>query len=296
MTIIKLQRIAIKIKDAKIMNNNDERYPIFDEQARAAHMAEIKKRRAEQRKRDRQQALAFLIIFTLVVTSSIIYFVNSGSDKDDSKDTAKVQQQSIGESENDNINKSRNSDSLNLEPASHETEVIDGITYIDGIMIANKTYSLPSTYAPGLDPEAEKAFNEMAQAASNDGLFLYICSAYRSYADQEFQYNQFAQERGTAEADEVSARPGHSEHQTGLAIDVNSTEFSFGDTAEAKWLAEHCTEFGFIIRFPKDKEECTGFEYEPWHIRYLGIETAKKVNDSGLCLEEYLGVTSEYQN
>ena len=72
--------------------------------------------------------------------------------------------------------------------------------------------------------------------------------------------------------------PDISEHQTGLAIDVNSTEFSFEDTDEAKWLAEHCTEYGFIIRFPKGKEQITGFEveYEPWHVRYLGIRNTPK--------------------
>ena len=183
-----------------------------------------------------------------------------------------------------------------MEQTAHKTENIEG-EHIDGIMIANKSYSLPSSFDPGLNADAEKAFNEMVQAANNDGLLLYICSAYRSYADQEYQYNIFAQERGVQEADEVSASSRtYSEHQTGLAIDVNSTEFSFEDTDEAKWLAEHCTEYGFIIRFPKGKEQITGFEYEPWHIRYLGIETAKKVKESGLCLEEYLGVTSEYKD
>ena len=96
-----------------------------------------------------------------------------------------------------------------MEQTAHKTENIEGVTYIDGIMIANKSYSLPSSFDPGLNADAEKAFNEMVQAASDHGLSLYICSAYRSYADQEYQYNIFAQERGVQEADEVSARPGH---------------------------------------------------------------------------------------
>lgn len=272
------------------MNYYDDNDPIFDEEARANHMKEIKKRRAEQYKRDRQQAIAFLVIFALVVTGSIVYFVNSGKDNDE-KQTSQIQQ-NVSETES----RTNTESNIAVEQTAHKTENIEGVTYIDGIMIANKSYSLPSSFDPGLNADAEKAFNEMVQAASNDGLSLYICSAYRSYADQEYQYNIFAQERGVQEADEVSARPGHSEHQTGLAIDVNSTEFSFEDTDEAKWLAEHCTEYGFIIRFPKGKEQITGFEYEPWHIRYLGIETAKKVKESGLCLEEYLGVTSEYKD
>lgn len=273
--------------------NYYENDPIFDEQARSKHMEEIKKRRAEQRKRDRQQAIAFLVIFALVVTGSIVYFIKSGNDdKDnDAQNAARIRQNSsVTLNDTDNVN------SLEVDTVAHKTETIEGITYIDGIMIANKTYSLPESYDPGLSPEAEEAFNKMAQEASEDGLFLYICSGYRSYADQQYQYNIYANERGIQAADEVSARPGHSEHQTGLSIDVNSTEFSFEDTEEAKWLAEHCTEYGFIIRFPKGKEEYTGFEYEPWHIRYLGIEDAKKVSESGLCLEEYLGITSEYKD
>jgi D-alanyl-D-alanine carboxypeptidase len=94
----------------------------------------------------------------------------------------------------------------------------------------------------------------------------------------------------------VSARPGHSEHQSGLCIDVNSTDFSFGSTAEAAWLEEHCAEYGFIIRFPEGKEDITGYEYEPWHIRYVGVETAQEITAQGLCLEEYLNVTSDYAN
>jgi D-alanyl-D-alanine carboxypeptidase len=75
---------------------------------------------------------------------------------------------------------------------------------------------------------------------------------------------------------------------------VNSTEFSFGETEEAQWLAEHCAEYGFIIRFPEGKEDITGYSYEPWHIRYVGVEAAQAITSSGLCLEEYLGVTSDY--
>ena len=95
-------------------------------------------------------------------------------------------------------------------------------------------------------------------------------------------------------ADTYSARAGHSEHQTGLAFDLNSLEESFGETREGIWLREHCWEYGFIIRYPKGKESITGYMYEPWHVRYLGKSAAKSVFESGLCLEEYLNVTSAY--
>lgn len=178
--------------------------------------------------------------------------------------------------------------------AEHKKEVIDGITYIDGIMIVNKSYSLPEDYDPGLDPTAEAAFEQMQQAASEDGLLITILSGYRSYSEQEYQYNVHVENKGKEVADEVSARPGYSEHQSGLCMDINSTEDSFADTEEAKWLAENCVSYGFIIRFPEGKEEYTGYSYEPWHIRYVGVENAKKISESGLCLEEYLGVESKY--
>lgn len=169
------------------------------------------------------------------------------------------------------------------------------ITYINGILVVNKTYSLPADYAPGVDPQAQNAFNEMAAAAANDGISLYVVSGYRSYYYQQQLYNNYVYYRGAEETDRFSARAGHSEHQTGLAFDVNNASSAFENTPEAKWLEEHCVEYGFIIRYPRDKESITGFKYEPWHVRYLGRENAQSVYDSGLCLEEYLGITSVYQ-
>lgn len=167
-------------------------------------------------------------------------------------------------------------------------------TYIEGILIVNKTYALPADYAPGVQPEAEAAFKEMQSAAWSEGLNIWIASGYRSYDYQSGLYQRYVNRSGKAEADRYSARPGHSEHQTGLAFDLNSIDDSFADTAEGKWVAEHCHEYGFIIRYPKGKEGITGYIYEPWHIRYLGKEMAEKVHNSGLTLEEYLGITSVY--
>ncbi len=174
-------------------------------------------------------------------------------------------------------------------------EVVDGVTYVGGILIANKTYSLPETYNPGrLHPDAQAAFDRMQAAAAAEGLKLKIISGFRPYSQQYSTYNNYAARDGKELADRYSARPGHSEHQTGLAMDINSLRTSFANTPEGKWLAAHCAEYGFIIRYGADKESQTGFMYEPWHIRYLGVELAKPVTDSGLCLEEYLGITSVY--
>ena len=168
------------------------------------------------------------------------------------------------------------------------------ITYIDGILVVNKTYALPADYNPGVDPEAKSAFDRMQSDAAELGLNIYISSGFRSYDYQAGLYQRYVEQSGQAEADRYSARPGHSEHQTGLAFDLNSITNEFIETDEGKWVTENCHNYGFIIRYPADKESVTGYMYEPWHIRYLGIETAQAVHDSGLCLEEYLGITSKY--
>ena len=179
---------------------------------------------------------------------------------------------------------------------AHSTEVVDGVTYIDGILIVNKTYSLPKSYNYGLTDETLKAFNKMRNAAAKDNISLEIASGFRSYEEQETLYKEYSAENGQKEADTYSARAGYSEHQSGMAIDVNGADFSMVGQKDMKWLEKHCSEYGFIIRFPKGKESITGYSYEPWHIRYVGKKTAREMNKLGLCLEEYLGVDSAYKN
>lgn len=179
--------------------------------------------------------------------------------------------------------------------AAPDVPVADGVTYIDGILIANKSYALPASYNPGgLTGECSAAFQQLVNGAAADNINIYLSSGFRSYDYQAQIYNNYVAMDGQANADTYSARPGHSEHQTGLAIDCNIIDDSFTGTPEAIWLENHCHEYGFIIRYPKSKESITGYKYEPWHIRYLGVEKAKAVHDSGLCLEEYLNITSQY--
>ena len=174
-------------------------------------------------------------------------------------------------------------------------EVKNGLTYVNGILIANKTYSVPASYNPGIDPNAQAAFNKMQQAAAMEGISLWICSGFRSYTYQQQLYNSYVYQSGQAAADRFSARAGHSEHQTGLAMDINYASSYFDNTPEAKWLAAHCTDYGFIIRYKPGKESSTGYMAESWHIRYLGdVNLCKKIEASGLSLEEYLGITSVY--
>lgn len=180
---------------------------------------------------------------------------------------------------------------------------IDGITYVNGILIANKTYGLPQDYNPeGLTDATYSAFEQLSADAATAGLDIYLSSGFRSYEYQNEIYNNYVEVYGQETADTFSARAGHSEHQTGMAIDVNTIDDSFAGTPEAIWIEEHCYEYGFILRYPKGKDDITGYKYEPWHIRYVGKDVAQTVHDAAvacgdpnLTLEEYLGITSVYQ-
>jgi LAS superfamily LD-carboxypeptidase LdcB len=178
-----------------------------------------------------------------------------------------------------------------------EIVVKDGITYVNGILIANKTYALPSDYNPGdILPEAKSAFEAMRADAAKAGYTLKIVSGFRSYSYQNQLYNNYVARDGKAAADTYSARAGHSEHQTGLGMDINNASTSFNGTAEAKWIAANCWKYGFIIRYPEGKQNITGYMYESWHVRYLGKQLAKEVYDSGLTLEEFLCIDSKYKS
>lgn len=172
----------------------------------------------------------------------------------------------------------------------------NGVTYIDGILVANKTYSLPSNYGSGLTDATINAFNKMKEAAQKEGLHIYISSGFRSFNKQNTLYNNYVARDGKKEADTYSARPGHSEHQTGLAFDVNTISSAFDNTKEAKWLHQNCYKYGFILRYPKGKTKETGYIYESWHYRYVGEELASKLYNNGdwIPLETYFGITSAY--
>ena len=174
----------------------------------------------------------------------------------------------------------------------------NGAWYIGNTVIVNKTYGLPPGWADGEDPAALAALDQMIAAAGADGIRLCVVGGggFRSDEKQTTLYNNYVARSGRAAADTYSARPGHSEHQTGLAFDLNHAASSFEGTPAALWIEAHGAQYGFIIRFPKGKEAFTGFIYEPWHVRYVGQPLAAALTESGLCLEEYYGLTSEYQD
>lgn len=179
-------------------------------------------------------------------------------------------------------------------------------------VMINKQYKLPDNYRPSdlvypnvrftfkekiekrmMRKEAADALEQLFDGAKQDGIFLAGVSAFRSQSTQVRLFDNYVKRDGEEAARRYSAVPGHSEHQTGLAIDVTSSdgkcaaESCFAGTPEAKWLADHAHEYGFIIRYPEGKEAITGYVYEPWHIRYVGKDIAAKIAESGLTLEEY---------
>ncbi len=163
-------------------------------------------------------------------------------------------------------------------------------TYINGILIVNKKYSLPANYNPGVDKTASLALSTLQQAAKKEGYSIPLISGFRSYNTQKRLYNNYVARDGEALANTYSAKPGQSEHQTGLAFDVGKLDNNYGETKEGIWLKENAHRFGFIIRYLKGKEDITGYQYEPWHIRYVGESIANEIYQRQITLEEYLGV------
>lgn len=181
----------------------------------------------------------------------------------------------------------------------HKKKEVDGVTYIDDILIVNKKVTLPSTYNPGVNPKAQQAMQQLLKDGNAKGLNMSVGSGFRSYQEQEQLFNSYVERDGKEKAMTYSAVPGQSEHQTGLAFDVVSdntdTNFTeaFGKTDAGKWLAQHAHEYGFIIRYPKGQSDVTGYQYEPWHLRYVGVDTATDIHDSHQTLEAYVGLDTK---
>ena len=198
-----------------------------------------------------------------------------------------------------------------IEKASTiEIDIIDLESFDSIQILVNKNHSLPEDYEPKdlIEPNVsttKKLFvrevlhddlMEMFKEAENDGAYLSISSGYRSYQYQKTLFNNYVARDGIEAASRYSARPGQSEHQTGLALDIAAKSGKctlsscFKETNEGKWLNENAWKYGFILRYPEGKEEITGYMFEPWHFRYVGKKEAKKIFESGLTVEEYYDV------
>ncbi|MCM1371213.1 MAG: M15 family metallopeptidase [Clostridium sp.] len=176
----------------------------------------------------------------------------------------------------------------------------------DILVLVNKNNKLPNDYIPnGLEEinikysnegkllrhEARFAFEALSSDALKEGYKIIAVSAYRTYTYQEKLFNNYIEEYGEDYALNCSARPGHSEHQTGLSLDVMGTNNSYDDFEESnefEWMIDNAHKYGFILRYPKGKENITGYKYEPWHYRYVGVDVAKEIYKNDITLEEYL--------
>ena len=187
--------------------------------------------------------------------------------------------------------------------------------------LVNRAFLLPSNYIPSnlkqvkitfdttviseknnLRAEAAIQLEKMVKAAKKDKVKLTGVSGYRSYARQKAVFDQSAKDHGKEHADRYCALPGSSEHQTGLAIDVSTPEIAnvleekFADTKAGKWVEKNSYKYGFVVRYPKGKQKITGYNYEPWHLRYVGLKTAEYLYNNKLTLEEFYNVSMNKEN
>ena len=183
-----------------------------------------------------------------------------------------------------------------------DTDVAD-----DYLMLVNKYYHLSEDYVPSdlvdisnqyyygenhrIRSVVYDAFIDMWNQAQKDGIYLIINSSYRTYAEQQQVYDSYKDSRGTTYADSIAARPGYSEHQTGLAIDIFSTEYTttanFKGSPAHEWLVNNAYQYGFIQRYEEDTEDLTGFSEEAWHWRYVGVEVATYLHEHDITFDEY---------
>ena len=146
-----------------------------------------------------------------------------------------------------------------------------------------------------LDQRILEPMQSFVAGARAEGLSVFLSSGYRGYEEQQYLFNREVEQYGEEQAATIVSRPGTSEHQTGLACDITDEYYelkneSLENTALYQWMSRHCQEYGFIVRYPKDKEKITGIIYEPWHFRYVGVEAATYMAEHNLCLEEFVAL------
>ncbi|MEC3656141.1 M15 family metallopeptidase [Bacillus siamensis] len=240
--------------------------------------------------------------------------ISGGDSHKDTKTTAQTKQSDDTSSKK--TTKKEDSDFVLESKYFNDIKEVNGLETIQNptntLALVNKTYTLPGDYKPKdlVIPKVEFSFTEKIEkryirkpaadalaelfnAGKKEGYDLVAVSGYRSYDRQKVIFDNEVSLKGEKKAKEAVAYPGQSEHQTGLAMDISSKSNgyelneAFGNTADGKWVKDHAYEYGFIIRYPKGKENVTKYEYEPWHLRYVGKKAAKAIHDHQLTLEEY---------
>ncbi len=281
-------------------------------------MRETRNERVKEKHRRKQQSryLLFAAVAAVVVLIAGIAWIGQPvPEKNDAAETGIPVSSTEPVSNQGAVQQNTN------EPIEQNTVTIPLVSEEESwkVMLVNSSHGLQDGYVPELttvdhtsfrfDVRAADDLNAMLQAARAEGLAPMICSSYRSWERQNTLFEkQVVKQQNTGlsyeaayeKAKTVVAFPGTSEHQTGLAADIVATSHQVLDdsqeqTAEQQWLMEHCWEYGFILRYPKDKSDITGIIYEPWHYRYVGHEIAQYIHENGLCLEEYWQQVEEQQ-
>ncbi len=280
----------------------------------------LRQKMRKKRRQRRRRRLLLLAVVVVVAIALLLFLLFKGIGTGGKEQSSSAQQSSSAALSQSQPAQDAGSSSSQPQSGSAPASSPDSSVQLTGslddwrLILANKNSPLPEDYSPELvtladsslqmQTEAAAAFDEMRQAANATGLHLMACSTYRSVERQTELYEAEVQkwiDKGYADADArekaatVVMIPGCSEHNTGLAVDVGSVtnqrvEQDFENEPEFDWLQEHAAEYGFILRYPSDKQAITGVSYEPWHYRYVGVENAKAIKESGLCLEEYLGL------
>ncbi|MFE8702072.1 D-alanyl-D-alanine carboxypeptidase family protein [Cytobacillus sp. FJAT-54145] len=248
---------------------------------------------------------------------------NDPQDATDTTDNNELDQDTQNQEE------STDSDIVEEDVLTLESQYFNEVVQVDGkniiqnplnvLALVNKEFSLPSDYAPkdlvrpnvpfsfgdmGVEKsfvrkEAAGALERLFALAKKDGIELFAVSGYRSFERQAMLYDAEVKKSGEEAAQQVVAIPGNSEHQSGLAMDISSRSVGlalteeFGETVEGKWLAANAHKFGYVLRYPKGKESITGYQYEPWHFRYIGVEAAQIIYEKGMTLEEYFSIVKK---
>lgn len=287
-------------------------------------MANVKKKRKSAKRRAEANALKFsCFLLALIIAITAVVFITLDKHND------KLLQKGNGTTESPKDTQAAVPGSTSPAPGGTTAPVtepetalpvlapgtIDNPTIITideenwHLTLVNSCYRIPDDYEPNLvyvcgsaerlDAQVAVHYEDMYNAALKDGITLTPCSGYRSYELQERNYNNkvsffesqgYSHEEAKIEAASIIMPPGSSEHNLGYAMDIICVEEYFEDTDAFTWLTENAADYGFIMRYPKDKQDITKVIYEPWHWRYVGVELAHDLKDSGLVLEEYMGV------
>lgn len=252
-------------------------------------------------------------LLTCIVMITLLYVSSCTKDKPNSHLQNEGQNKKNHENQHSSNKDIQKIEKMNVSKKTNAVKTVAQPASIN--VLINKKYFLPKNYVPKdlvyptvsfifkekiekrkMRKEAAVALSKLFAGAKKDKIYLGGVSAYRSYITQKAVFNRYVKEDGYENARKYSALPGSSEHQTGLAIDVSSSsgkcaaQSCFANTKEAKWLQSKSTNYGFIIRYPKGKESITGYKYEPWHIRYVGVSLAKQMKKRNITLEEYYNV------